>query len=407
MNEKVIRISDRERAYVSEVLDSQFRTSEGSKMTKRLEEEFARVFGVKYAISHANGTVTMHSALAAAGVGAGDEVIVPPLTMASTAFAVLHANAIPVFADIRPDTFTIDPADISRRITSRTKAIIPVALYGLSPDMDAIMKIASEHNLVVIEDDAECFLGYYKGRIVGSIGHMASFSFQSSKHMTSGEGGMLITGDAGLAERVRRFSSLGYAAVGGDPGKGKITKDVIQDPEYDRHVSLGWNYRMPELCAAVALAQLERLPELVERRTQVARLYHEAARGCRWLVPQTVPEDYVHSYWTYVLKLENSDEFSWYDFRNRFLQLGGDGIYAAWKLTYLEPAFQSQRYNPKGCPIRCPSYEGHVQEYGPRLCPVAESVQPKLLQFKTNYMDMNEAEQKAEALARTIRYFGD
>jgi perosamine synthetase len=191
----VKRISKKERAYVSEVLDSQFRTSAGSLMTQRLEEKFAGLFGVKYAISHVNGTATLHSALAAAGVGPGDEVIVPPLTMASTSFAVIHAGATPVFADIDPYTFNIDPADIQRKITPKTKAIIPVALYGLSPDMDPIMEIAKEHQLTVVEDDAECFFGYYKGRIVGSIGHMASFSFQSSKHMTSGEGGMLITED--------------------------------------------------------------------------------------------------------------------------------------------------------------------------------------------------------------------
>jgi perosamine synthetase len=172
------RIGGREREYASEVLDSEFRSSAGSNMTNRLEKEFAERFGVKYAIAHINGTATMHSALVAAGIGPGDEVIVPPLTMASTPFAVLHANAVPVFADIDLHTFTIDPEDICRKITLYTKAIIPVALYGLSPDMDQIMDIAREHGLAVIEDDAECFLGYYKGKTVGSIGHMASFSFQ-------------------------------------------------------------------------------------------------------------------------------------------------------------------------------------------------------------------------------------
>ncbi len=405
MNKAIIRISEKERAYVWEVLDSQFRTSAGGRMTRRLEEKFAELFGVKYAISHVNGTATLHSALVAAGVGPGDEVIVPPLTMASTSFAVLHANAVPVFADIDPDTLTIDPEDIERKITPNTKAIIPVALYGLSPDMDAIMKIAKRHSLVVIEDDAECFLGYYKGRIVGTIGHMASFSFQSSKHMTSGEGGMVITNDKELADRVRCFSNLGYAAVSGEPGKGRITKDIIQDPKYERHVSLGWNYRMSEVCAAVALAQVERLAELVEQRIRVARLYAEAARGCKWLIPQAVPEGYKHSYWTYVLKLENNGEFSWYDLRNKYMEFGGDGIYAAWQLTYLEPAFRFRRFHPKDCPLGCSQYSLYSQEYGAGLCPVAESVQPKLLQFKTNYFDMSVAEQKAEALAKTISHF--
>ena len=169
---------------------------------------------MEFAISFMNGTCTMHAALEAAGVGPGDEVIVPPLTMSSTTFVVLQAHAVPVFADVDPDTFQIDPASIRERVTSRTKAIIPVALYGLSPDMDAIMQIAKEHNLVVIEDDAEAITNTYKGKKIGTIGHISSFSFQSSKHLTSGEGGMIVTNDETLANNIRRFNSLGYAGVG-------------------------------------------------------------------------------------------------------------------------------------------------------------------------------------------------
>ncbi|MFC1920728.1 DegT/DnrJ/EryC1/StrS family aminotransferase [Chloroflexota bacterium] len=380
------RITEKERAYVMEVLDGQYSSSANGQMTKRFEEKFAETFGVKYAISHANGTDTMHTALIAAGIKPGDEVIVPPLTMASTSFVVLHAGAVPVFADIDSATFNIDPEEIRKKITPRTRAIIPVALYGLSPDMDAIMNIAAENNLTVIEDDAQCFLGYYKDRLVGTIGHMASFSFQSSKHITSGEGGILITDNMGLADRARSFCNLGYAMVRGEPGKGRITKDTIQDPVYERHSSVGWNYRMSDLCAAVLLAQTERLAEFVKQRIKIAELYEQAARGCRWLVPQHVPEGYKHSYWTYVLKLGNDVEFSWYDFRKKYLELGGDGIYAAWQLNYLEPALS--------------------KDYPAGLCPIAESVQPRLLQFKTNYMDMAVAEQKAGVLEKTIAYFG-
>lgn len=402
--DKMIRIGEQERKYVLEVLDTHFRNSRAGMMTRRLEEKFAEVFGVKYAISHINGTATLHSALAAACVGPGDEVIVPPLTMSSTSFAVLHANAIPVFADIQPDTFNIDPADIARKITPRTRAIIPVALYGLSPDMDAIMEIAGKHKLVVIEDDAQCFLGYYKGRLVGSIGDMASFSFQGTKHMTSGEGGMVITDNEELANTVRQFSGLGYAML--SASKGRITKDTIQDPNYARHVRVGWNYRMSDLCAAVALAQLERLSEFVAQRIKIAQLYDAVVKGCPWLVPQRVPEGYKHSYWTYVVKLENGGEFTWYDFRKKYLELGGDGIYAAWQLTYLEPMFREQRFYPTGCPVNCTQYIGYAQKYERGLCPVAEAVQPRLLQFKTNYMDMNIAKQKADVLRQTIDYFG-
>jgi perosamine synthetase len=397
------RIGDKERDYVLQVLEAQFRSSAGSMMTKRLEETFAAKFNVKYAISFINGTATMHAALVAAGIGPGDEVIVPPLTMSSTSFAVLHANAIPVFADIDPNTFTIDPASIRKVLTKRTKAIIPVALYGLSPDMDEIMGIAKEHNLIVIEDDAQCFLGYYKDRIVGSIGHMSSFSFQSSKHITSGEGGMITTNDDLLADRIRKFNSLGYAGVSAK--KGKITKEDIQDPNYERHVSLGFNYRLPELCSAVALAQVERMDELVQKRVENAQIFSQAIKGCSWLKPQKVPDGYKHSYWTYVLKLEESVPFSWYDFRRKYIELGGDGIYAAWQLTYLEPLFRNHVFYPKGCPVSCSHFSGSLQKYEKGLCRQAEKTQPRLLQFKTNYLNNEIAERKADALVKTIRHF--
>ncbi len=394
------RISAKERQYVEEVLATQFRSSQGSVMMKRVEETFAAKFGMKYAISHINGTATMHAALAAAQIGLGDEVIVPPLTMSATAFAVLQNNAIPVFSDVDPETFTISTTSIQKCITPRTKAIIPVALYGLSPDIDDIMEIAETNNLTVIEDDAQCFLGKYKGRYVGTTAHMSSFSFQSSKHMTSGEGGMIVTDDRALATEVRRFSSLGYAGVGAE--KGKITKADIQDPTYERHISMGWNYRMPELCAAVALAQLERLDELVQRRIDCAKLFDEVVKKCGWLRPQSVPPGYESSYWTYVVKLENP-KITWYQFRDSFVANGGDGIYAAWQLTYLEPMFQKMQLAGREVFFNKPYYKKLPQVYGRGLCPVAESIQPYLLQFKTNYWRWEDVERQADILQRTIR----
>lgn len=399
------RIGERERKYCLEVLAGQFRSSEGSRMTRRLEEAFAQKVGVKYAVAFINGTATMHAALAACGIGPGDEVIVPPLTMSSTAFAVLHANAVPVFADVDPDTFTIDPDDIRKKITKHTKAIIPVALYGLLPDMPAIMSIAKKHSLKVIEDDAQCLMGLYKNKVAGSFGHAGSFSFQSSKQVTSGEGGMIVTDDCDLAGKIRKFNSLGYAAI--DAKKGKITKGDIQDPDYERHVSLGFNYRMPELCSAVALAQVERMDELVEMRIASAKLYADALGDTSWLIPQAVPAGYKHSYWTYVLKLSDEADVSWHDFRDKYKYFGGDGVYAAWQLSYLEPVFQNRTFYKKGCPVGCSRYAGTMQKYVKGLCPVAESLQPKLLQFKTNYFDKRTAKKKAEALAKTIAYFED
>ena len=394
MPNRIERISDIERQYVAEVLGTQFETSKGSVMCTRLEQAFAKKLGVRFAVSFINGTATMHAALEAAGVGPGDEVIVPSLTMASTAFVALQAHAVPVFADIDPDTFQIEPDSIRERITPYTKAIIPVALYGLAPEMDEIMAIAREHNLVVIEDDAEAIGNTYKGRQIGTIGHMSSFSFQSSKHLTSGEGGMIVTDDEELAVKVRRFNSLGYAGVGSK--KAKITKNDIQDPDYARHVSHGYNYRMPELCAAVALGQVERLDELIERRVRIGELFTDVVKDCAWVKPQLTPGHCTNSYWTFVLRLLHP-KVTWHQFRDAFQALGGDGIYAAWKLSYMEPMFDN------GCPVQHPAYKGKYQSYAPGLCPNAELVQPQLLQFKTNYWDWSEAEQQADILARTLR----
>ncbi len=394
---KIERIGEAERRYVAQVLDTNFRTASGAKMCNNLERAFADRFSVGYAISFVNGTSTMHAALVAAGVGPGDEVIVPPLTMASTTFVVLQAGAVPVFADVDPDTFQIDAASVAELVTKRTKAIIPVALYGLSPDMDALMDIAERHELTVIEDDAETMFSTWKGKLLGTLGHMASFSFQSTKHLTSGEGGMLITNDGELARKVRQFNSLGYAGL--DGGKGKITKDDIQNPEYARHVSYGYNYRMPELCAAVMLGQLERAEELVQRRIEVAELFLDVMSGCNWLKPQSTPEGCVNSYWALAVRL-TADDICWTQFRDAFRLNGGDGIYAAWRLTYLEPMFAN------GCPVQHPAYDGTYQNFGPGLCPNAEMVQRQLLQFKTGYWEWDAAERQADILDRTIRELG-
>ncbi len=385
------RITQLERDYVSQVLDNAFATSLNSVFTNKLEAAFAKRFNSSYAIAHCNGTATMHTALAALGVKAGDEVIVPPLTMTSTSLAVLHNGSIPVFADVDPDTFLITAESIEKVITSKTKAVITVSLYGLSPDYDEILKICRKHNLFLIEDNAECFLGKYKGKIVGEFGDFSSFSFQASKHLTTGEGGMLICNNEEYADNARRFSCLGYAGVSAK--QGKITRNDIQDPKYSRHIAIGFNYRMSELQSAVALAQLERIDELVNNRLQVAKLFDEVIKGSSLLKKQAEPAEYENSYWSYSLVLNtDSPETDWYRFRDLFQKNGGDGYYAAWKLSYNEPLFQHIVQN----------MDGVWQKYDNKLCPVAEFLQPRMIQLKTNYWNLEEAKQQAEILNKTI-----
>lgn len=386
------RISDLERKYVLEALTNEFRTSLNSNFNNRLEQEFSDLLQVKYSIGHVNGTATMHTALAALGVQPGDEVIVPPLTMSSTALAVLHNHSIPIFADVDKETFTIHPDAIKKCITAKTKAIITVSLYGLSPDYDEILKICQTHDLFLIEDNAQCLLGEYKGKYVGQFGHFASYSFQASKHMTCGEGGMLTTDDETFADKARRFSSLGYAGVSAK--QGKITRDDIQDPQYSRHITLGFNYRMSEVNAAVALGQLQRLQELVENRIKVAQLFDEAIKDANSLKRQREPEGYKNSYWAYCMVLiTEKPKIDWYQFRNLFIKNGGDGYYAAWKLSYEEPLFLNE----------IQKLPGVWQKYESGLCPNAEHLQPRMIQLKTNYWDLSEAEKQAEILHKTIK----
>ncbi len=394
----------KEYEYVTEVLDYGWHNTSSPAFNMRLEQAFAEKFGVNYAITHNSGTATMHSCLMAAGIGPGDEVIIPPLTMAATALVVIHQNAVPVFADIDPDTFNIDPEAIRELITPRTRAIIPVALYGLSADMDPIMEIAEEHDLVVIEDCAEAFLAEYKGKLAGTIGHMGSFSFQGSKHMTCGDGGIVITDDPDYAQGVRYGMAVGYSTIEAESAPTTAPpREVRQDPNFPRHVALGWNYRLPELAAAAALGQLERLDDLVSWRQAVAAGYAEVIGDCDWLRPQKVPAGYVNTYWCYTVLID-TDEITWHQFRDQYVEFGGDPIYGAWRPTYLEPVFSEEKFYGRGCPNRCPLYEGTPQKYGKGLCPVTERIQPRLLQFRTNW-DRQRAQRQFEALGKTIAYF--
>ena len=389
------RISDLEKKYVLDALENEFSTSKNGIYTNRMESKFSEVFKCNFSISHVNGTATMHTALHALGVKQGDEVIVPPLTMASTSLCVLHNGSVPVFADVDLKTYNIDPKSIRKKITSKTKAIITVSLFGLAPEYDEILSICEEYNLFLIEDNAECFLGYYKEKLVGSFGDFSSYSFQASKHISCGEGGMLTTNNPELADKARRFTSLGYAGVSGK--QAKITRRDIQDPIYNRHISVGFNYRMSEVQSAVMLGQLERIEELVNVRIEVGRIFDKAIEGFEDIVTKQYTPDYcVNSYWGYTMTL-NSDhpEIDWYRFRDLFQKNGGDGYYAAWKLTYQEELFQKEIQFMKGI----------HQKFSKGLCPNAEFLQKRMICMKTNYWDLNEAVEQANILKKTLGEF--
>ena len=284
-----IKYLGNELKYIKKVLEGESWSATGGSWTIALERAFAKKIGTKYAVAFNSGTSTLHAALEAVGVGAGDEVISPAITVIMDTTATLHANAVPVFADVNPKTFTLDPEDVARKITPKTRAIITVAIYGLSPDMDPIMETARKHHIPVIEDNAQAVLSYYRGRLLGTIGDMASFSFENTKHISCGEGGMIVTDNEAEAEMVRKIGGHGFKNLKADEGRIRLNQDVFQNPHYKRHDVLGWNYRLSEFNAAIALAQLERVEELVDLRIKSANLFIEAMQTCDYLVPQEVP----------------------------------------------------------------------------------------------------------------------
>ena len=406
------RVGEAERRYMNEVLEDGFGNRESADMLGRFERAFADKFDVPFAISHNSGSGTMLSCLLAAGVGPGDEVIVPTSTMASTAYVVLQCGAVPVFADSDPDTFNIDPADVERKITEFTRAVIPVSLYGLAPDFDPILELAAQYDLKVIEDDAQCFLATYKGRLVGTIGDAASFSLQGSKHMTSGaDGGIVITSDEEYARGIRKAATLGYRTLEARPGSTMIPRDERQDWSFERHDRMGYNFRMSAPQAALGLGQLERLEYLVAARRYIASQY-EAVIGdesCDWLIPPPVPEGCTHSYWCYTCKLdEKLLGEDWREFRRKFIANGGDGLYGALVPVHLEPIFQSMAFygSRERAPNFDPRYKGKVKGYSEGDCPVAEEVRKYLCLFKTGMQRLEKVESQLDALGKTIRSYG-
>jgi perosamine synthetase len=316
--------------------------------------------------------------------------------MSATAFSVLQANATPIFADIDPLTFQIDSKSIADRLTNRTRAVMTVALYGGAPDYDAILGIIGD--IPLIEDNAEAFGTKYDGNEIGSFGVFSSYSFQSSKHLTAGEGGMLCTDSQPYADAARKFQSLGYRAVGATTHK--IDKRDIQDPGYLRHEVLGWNYRMSDLTAAVVLGQIERSDELIEIRKRVGQRLFSQIEDVNWLRAQGSYENSEHSFWAAPVLLERED-ITWRQFRDKYMEFGGKGIYAAWELSYLEPVFQNLNFHGREKFIHPKIRSKYIRGY----CPIAEYVQPRILAFRTNEWVEDIASGQLEALERTTKFF--
>jgi perosamine synthetase len=254
-------LTGREREYVDECLDTGWISSKGP-FVGRFEEAFARRLGVAHAATVCNGTVALHLALLALGIGEGDEVIVPTFTYIASVNAITYVGATPIFVDSLPDTMQMDPDDVRRKLSARTRAVMVVHLYGHACDLDEIGALAAEHNLYVVEDCAEAFGTLYRDRPVGTFGHVAAFSFFGNKTITTGEGGMVVCHAESLHERVVHLKGQGLARY----------------REY-WHDIIGFNFRMTNICAAIGLAQLEQADRFLLAKEAVAEGYARGLQG--------------------------------------------------------------------------------------------------------------------------------
>ena len=290
VNEPVL--DGNEKKYLNECIDTGWISSEGP-FIREFEERFAKRVGRRFGIAVCNGSAALDAAAAALDLGEGDEVIMPTFTIISCAAAVSRLGAVPVLIDCDADTWNMDVSRVEERITDRTRAIMAVHIYGLPVDMDPLLDLAGRHDLDVIEDAAEMIGQEYRGRPCGSFGRISTFSFYPNKHVTTGEGGMIVTDDEILAERCRGLRNLAMKA-----------------PRRFVHDELGWNFRMTNMQAAVGLAQLERLDEFVPRKRHIFDRYTELLDGVEALQLPVDKTDYATNInWVYGVVIDDEVPF--------------------------------------------------------------------------------------------------
>ena len=334
-------------ASVVEVMRSEWLTT-GPKVAE-FEEAVAGYAGAKYGVAFSSGTAALHGAAFAAGVEQGDEAITTPLTFAATANCVAYQGAKPVFADISSGSLNIDPDSVAACITPRTKAILPVDFAGCPADLDAIMELAESRGLVVIEDACHALGAEYNGRKLGSISHMNVFSFHPVKHITSGEGGMVLTNDPKLAERMRVFRHHGMARP-----------DARRPWNYEIR-EIGYNYRITDIQCALGLSQLPRLDSFLERRRVLADRYNAILADSPFITLPDVPDNARHAWHIFVVLLNLQRLSADRDTIMEAMHAENINVQLHYPLVHLHP------------------YYRRMWRYGEGLCPVAESISPMLM----------------------------
>jgi len=323
-----------EKKYLSECIETGWISSEGP-FVKRLEVGFAQLMGCAHGVAVCNGSVAIEVALAALRIGAGDEVILPSFTIISCAAAITRLGAMPVVVDCQPNTWNLDPDLLAAKITARTKAIMVVHIYGLPVNMDPVIDVARRHNLFIIEDAAEQHGQTYKGRPVGSLGDIATVSFYPNKHITTGEGGMVLTNDKVLADRSRDLRNLCF-----DRERRFI------------HEELGWNFRMSNVQAAIGVAQLERIDDILAKKRQIGIWYQERLRGHPLLQLALEHTQYAENiYWVFGVVLEDEVPFDAVEAMARLKAKGIDSRHFFWPI-HEQPVFRRKGwFINEHCPV--------------------------------------------------------
>ena len=300
------RIAKNALKYVSDCIKTGWISSSGSYL-KEFEEKFAARFGVKHAITTTNGTASLHLAIAALNIGKGMEVILPAHTMMSSATAIVYTGAIPVLVDVERDSWNMDVTQIEKKITKKTKAMMPVHIYGLPVDMDPVIKLAKQYNLAIVEDAAESTGATYKNRLTGTLGDFGCFSFYANKIITTGEGGIVLTNDDELAAHAR------------------LLKDMAHSPKQRfLHEEIGFNYRMTNMQAALGLAQLEELDKYLKIKLWMAGMYNKLLSGLEGITLPVEKPCAKNVYWMYGILIEDSFGISREQFMVELLDRGVD-----------------------------------------------------------------------------------
>ena len=341
-------IDDEDIEAVIKVLKSDYLTTGPN--VKKFEEKVANYVGAKYAVAVTNGTAALHAACYAAGITNGDEVIVSAMTFAASSNCVLYCGGTPVFVDIDPKTYNIDPKKIEQYITNKTKAIIPVDFTGQSVDMDLIRQIADKYKLIIIEDAAHALGSEYKGKKVGTVADMVEFSFHPVKPITTGEGGMVVTNDEELYKRLLLFRTHG------------ITKDVkslthYEGPWYYEQIDLGYNYRITDIQCALGVSQMNKIDRFIQRRREIVVLYNEAFRDTPEIITPYELEHSNSGCHIYVIKIDldriNCSRREVFE----ALQAENIGVNVHYLPVYLHPYYKKLGYEEGLCPEAEKLYE--------------------------------------------------